>query len=183
MNTIVNRMWRKSNIIICILAFSSCSYFKMDSDTTIYKPYVEQYLTIFIEETESINPKEHFIVVQSKKISDNEYILHISSSLYNNIYLFSNYKDTIYSYSCKGFLVIALDKDKKVIENVTEKNIFIPPYNDDPIPVSYTGEYWELRIKDQKLIDFPYKLEEPYIEIFERLKSIEIPTGQLRMIK
>jgi len=169
-------MWKKSKLVLIILFVSGCSYFKNESSSTILKPYVEQYLNIFIDETERINPKKHFIVVQSKIISDNEYILNISSSIHSNVCLFSNYKDPIYSFNYKGFMVIVLDKDKKAIENVKEKNIFITPYSEDFIPISYTGEYWELKIKNQKLIDFPYKSEEPYIEIFKRLKSIPIST-------
>jgi hypothetical protein len=65
-----------------------------------------------------------------------------------------------------------------VIEKHKDKNIFVPPSSKDHIPISYNGIFWELRIKEQDLIDFSYKFCEPDTEVFDRLKSIPInPIG------
>jgi len=84
------------------------------------------------------------------------------------------YKDTIYSCNYKGFKVLVFDNNNLIIEKNKNKNVFVPPSSTDHIPISYNGIFWELKIKEQELIDFSYKFCEPDTEVFYRLKSIPI---------
>lgn len=168
-------MLKKSKLIFIIIIVSGCSYFKNESSSNIFKPHVEQYLDIFIEENKKINSEDYFIEVINKILGDDEYIIIIRSAVYENIYFIrDSYEDIIYSCNYKGFMILAFDKNKLVIEEAREKNLFIPSSSEGHIPISYNGIQWELKIKAQELIDFSFKFCEPDIEVFERLKSIKI---------
>lgn len=168
-------MLKKNKLLLIILFFSECSYFKSESSMTIFKPHVEQYLNIFIEQNEKITPENYFIEIITEILNDDEYILAISSNIYNNIYFTGDsYMDTIYKCHYRGFMVLAFDNNKKVIEDANDKNVFIPPSSVSHVPISYDGIFWELRIKEQKLIDFSYQFCEPDVRVFDRLKYIPI---------
>ena len=167
-------MWKGSKIILLILFISGCSFFKTDKSSTILKSHVEQYLDVFIEENERINSEKHSIVLRSNILSDDEYILKINSNLGKDIRLYTDYKDVIYSFKYKGFTIFAFDESNKFVKNVTGENIVIPSYDEEYIPVSYDGVFWELKIHKQELIDFSYQFCEPDTEVFDRLKSIPI---------
>lgn len=167
-------MWKKSRLILFILFVSGCSYFKTEKSSTILKSHVEKYLDVFLEEVKGINPEKNRIVLESKVLNDKEYILLIMSDINSGGHSHTYYKDTIYSCEYKGFTVLSLDKNKKLTKNVTDKNIIIPSFDEEHIPVSYDGAFWELKIHKQELIDFSYKFCEPDTEVFDRLKSIPI---------
>ena len=168
-------MLKKSKLILIILFVSGCSSFKNETSSTIFKPYVEQYLNVFIEENEGINPENYFIEVITKILGDGDYILTIRSAMHENIYFIGDsYRDTIYSCNYKGFMVLAFDNNKIVIEDAKYKNVFIPPSSEGHIPISYNGIHWELKIEVLKLIDFSYQFCEPGIEVFDRLRSTPI---------
>lgn len=169
-------MLKKSRLILIILFMSGCSHFKNETNSTIFKAHVEQYLNIFLEKNEKINPEIYFIEVITRILGDDEYILTIRSTLYENIYFIADsYRDTIYSCNYRGFLVLAFDNNSIVIGDAKEKNVFVPPSSKGHIPISHNGILWELKIKDKELIDFSYQFCEPDVEVFERLKSIPIP--------
>lgn len=171
-------MWKKSKLILIILFLSGCSYFKNETSSTIFEPYVKQYLDIYIEKNERIDPENHFIEIDIRVLNDDEYIVGIGSNMYENIYFYDDYNDTIYSYNYKGFKVLVFDSNNMIIEKHKDKNVFVPPSSKDHIPISYNGIFWELRIKEQELIDFSYQFCEPDTEVFDRLKSIPInPIG------
>lgn len=171
-------MWKKSKLILIILLLSGCSYFKNETSSTILKPYIEKYLTVFIEENEIINSDKHFIRIDIRVLNDDEYIVGIGTNMCENIYFYDDYNDTIYSYNYKGFKVLVFDSNNMIIEKHKDKNVFVPPSSKDHIPISYNGIFWELRIIEQELIDFSYQFCEPDTEVFDRLKSIPInPIG------
>ncbi len=168
-------MLKKSKLILLILFVSGCSYFKNETRSTIFKPYVEQYLNVFIEVNGKINPENYFIEVIIRLTAEDEYILSIRSSMYENIYFIGDsYKDTIYSCNYKGFMVLVFDNNNIVIKDAKAKNVFVPLSSEGHIPISYNGIHWELKINAQELIDFSYQFSEPDIELTERLKSIPI---------
>ena len=167
-------MWKISKLVLIILFVTGCSYFKKETSSTILKPYIEQYLNVFIEQNEKIDSENHFINVHIRVLNDDEYILGIGSNIYENIYFYDDYKDTIYSSSYKEFKVLVFDSNNMIIEKHKDKNVFVPPSSKDNIPISYNGIFWELRIKEQELIDFSYQFCEPDTEVFDRLKSIPI---------
>jgi hypothetical protein len=168
-------MWKISKLVLIILFVTGCSYFKKESSSTILKPYIEQYLNVFIEQNEKIDSENHFINVHIRVLNDDEYILGIGSNIYENIYFYDDYNDTIYSCNYKGFKVLTFDNKNIIIEDVKDENVFFPPSSKDHIPISYNGIFWELRIKGQELIDFSYQFCEPDTEVFDQLKSIPIP--------
>jgi len=167
-------MWKKSKLSLIILLVSGCSYFINETSSTIFKPYVEQYLDVYIETNERIDPENYFIGINIRVLNDDEYILGIGSNMYENIFFYDDYEDTIYSCNYKGFKVLVFDNKNLIIEDAKAKNVFVPPSSKDHIPISYNGIFWELRIKEQQLIDFSYQFCEPDAEIFDRLKSIPI---------
>lgn len=167
-------MWKKSKLILIILFVSGCSYFKNETCSTIFKPYVQQYLDIYIENNERINPETHLIEIDIRVLNDDEYIVGIGSNMYENIYFYDDYNDTIYSCNYKGFKILVFDSNNMIIEKHKDKNVFVPPSSKEHIPISYNGIFWELKIKEQELIDFSYQFCEPDTEVFDRLKSIPI---------
>jgi hypothetical protein len=171
-------MWKKNKLILIILFISGCTYFKNETNSIIFKPYVKQYLDIYIEMNERIDPENHFIEINIRVLNDDEYIVGIGSNMYENIYFYDDYNDTIYSCNYKGFKVLVFDSNNMIIEKHKDKNVFVPPSSKDHIPISYNGIFWELRIKEQELIDFSYQFCESDTEVFDRLKSIPInPIG------
>lgn len=167
-------MWEKSKLALIILFVTGCSCFKNEESSTILKPYIEQYLNVFIEENEIINSENHFIRIDIRVLNDDEYILGMGNNIYGNIYFYDDYKDTIYSCNYKGFKVLVFDNSNMIIDRNKDKNVFVPPSSKEHIPISYNGIFWELRIKEQELIDFSYQFCEPDTEVFDRLKSIPI---------
>lgn len=167
-------MWKKSKLILIILFVSGCSYFKTEESSTILKPYIEKYINVFIEENEKINSDNHFIRINIRVLNDDKYILGIGSNMYENIYFYDDYKDTIYSCNYKRFKVLVFNNNNMIVERNKDKNVFVPPSSKGHIPISYNGVFWELRIKEQELIDFSYQFCEPDTGIFYRLKSIPI---------
>lgn len=167
-------MWKKSKLLLIILFVSGCSYLKKETSSTILKSYIEKYITVFIEENEIINSDNHFIRIDIRVLNDDEFIVGIGSNMYENIYFYDDYNDTIYSCNYKGFKILVFDSNNMIIEKHKDKNVFVPPSSKDHIPISYNGIFWELRIKEQELIDFSYQFCEPDTEVFDRLKSIPI---------
>ena len=165
-------MWKKNKLIFIIIFVCGCSYFKNEKSSTFFKPHVEQYLNIFIEENGGINPEYHFIRIIIEILSDNEYILSIGDNIHENIYFYDDYNDTIYSCNYKGFNVLAFNNDCLVIENVTKKNVFVPPSSEGHIPISYDGISWDLTIKNRKIVDISFCEDSLVIK---KLKSIPIP--------
>lgn len=166
-------MLKLSRLIAITFLFSNCISSKKE---IVLKPHIEQYLSIYLEDNKKLNPKDNVVIIWYDTFSENKFQLNIISDMTDNVqYSFKAEGDSIYFGYYKEFKVFVIDKQHKLIMDNYESIILVDDFNSDVIPTSYNGPFWNLKIKEGKLINFSSQYCEPSTNVLERLESVTIP--------
>lgn len=162
--------------LLIIVLIAGCTSFKSEKIELEFKPYVKQYLDLFLENNKDLNPEGYSIQIDYRNIGEDEYYLDIMSEMPVNDKL--NFIDSKNPF-CIGYyneyMVFVLDSNNNVIENECDRsNPFDEINPDEVIPIAYDGPVWSIKIRNKKIVDFSYKFCTPDSALIEQLKSIPI---------
>lgn len=171
-------MLKLSNLIIVILLVFSCNNSKKEKETMIFEPHIRQYLDIYLNDNNKINSRNNVIILKCSALGENEYILDILSEMPVNMnYSYTELTDSIYVYNFKSFKVFIIDDNHKLLKGNYNDMELLKEHSNSDIPISYNGPFWNIKIKNDTIVDFTYQFCKPDTVVLEQLKSIAIPTS------
>lgn len=178
-------MLKLSNLFLVILLFIGCVNSKKEADMIVFESHIMQYIDIYIRDNKKLKSESNVIIIQCETFSKNECFLNILSEMPENVhYSFVEAKDSIYFGYYKKFRVFIIDNNHKLLKG--NYNSFVSlkdSFSDEIIPISYNGAFWNLKIRDGKIVDFSYQYCTPDAKVIEQLKSIPIPPSWGEVLK
>ena len=169
---------RKLNklFLLIIVLIAGCTSFKSEKNELEFKPHVKQYLDLFLEYNEDLNPEDNTIRIDYRRLGENEYYLDIMSGLSGGgkLYFIDSKNPFCIGYY-NEYIVFVLDSNNNVIENECDRsNPFEEINPDEVIPVAYNGAVWSFKIRNKKMVDYWFYANKPDSALIEQLKSIPI---------